>query len=370
MAVTREVLSAPTAPFHEAAVAEIIRRVAAGRGWTCRADPSGNLWVRVRRGHPRTRWVFTAHMDHPAPVTRSPTHGGIVRAELLGGVGRAYLPGARVRFTTNTGVVRGVVERVTHPRSSEFPVLHIRLPHGAQIVEGTPGAWDLPGARIAGVRVTAPACDDLAGVAAILCALDRIAGTGGADVDVRALFTRAEEVGFIGAMAAARHGAFRAGRDWIVSVETSRAQPCAPWGAGVVIRAGDRVRVFDAAVTAYLGAAAETLAKTDSSFRFVRALMPGGVCESTVFHAAGLRAGAVCIPLANYHNQGPRNRLSSERIHLGDYTALIRLLAALPGRRDNPALLEEALKTRLHARFRRLAPRLGGADGKKPDGRG
>jgi endoglucanase len=57
--------------------------------------------------------------------------------------------------------------------------------------------------------------------------------------------------------------------------------------------------------------------------------MSGGTCESTVFCRAGLLAGALCLPLGNYHNMGTNGRIAPERIDLGDLHCLIRLLTAV-----------------------------------------
>src|SRR5690606_31785487 len=75
----------------------------------------------------------------------------------------------------------------------------------AELIDGAaePGdlaLWDVEPFRLRGQTVHARACDDLGGCIAILAALDRAATEGRAGHLV-GLFTRAEEVGLLGAAA-------------------------------------------------------------------------------------------------------------------------------------------------------------------------
>src|SRR5690606_40989277 len=100
----------------------------------------------------------------------------------------------------------------------------------------------------------APACDDLAGVAAALTALDQARKK----PELRhfgVLLTRAEEEGLLGAIAAARDGTLSADSR-VLSIETSRRFADSPIGAGPVVRVGDASSVFDADLTNRLTAVA------------------------------------------------------------------------------------------------------------------
>jgi endoglucanase len=133
----------------------------------------------------------------------------------------------------------------------------------------------------------------------------------------------------------------------VVAIETSKAQPAAKLGDGVVIRVGDKARIFDPCLTGHLVSVAGDLAKADHSFRFTRQLMPGGTCESTAFVMFGYTATGLCLPLGNYHNQGPRNRIAAEQINLGDFESLVKLLTGLARDKRKPADTDKALKARL-----------------------
>src|SRR5439155_14918185 len=148
-----------------------------------------------------------------------------------------------------------------------------------EAVAGGPAMWGFPAWSIEDGRITARVCDDLLGVAAILACLDELHRLR-PDTAVWGLLTRAEEVGFLGALEAIRLGTVPAGAS-VLSLECSKALPNAPQGGGVIVRVGDRMSVFAPALTEALRMAAESVAKVDLTFRFQRKLMDGGACEAT-----------------------------------------------------------------------------------------
>jgi endoglucanase len=84
---------------------------------------------------------------------------------------------------------------------------------------------------------------------------------------------------------------------------------------------------FDPDLTFRVGLIAQQLASRDSSFKYQRKLMPGGVCEASAYQVYGYRATCVCLALGNYHNMDEqRRRIAPEFISLDDYHNLIRLL--------------------------------------------
>jgi len=356
-AVLADMLAQPTASFREAAVAAAIRRWAAAEGFPVTEDGNGNLLVQYRRGRGRRpHWFFTAHMDHPAfVVTRR--RGRTVWADFRGGVLHEYFAGAAVVFDTAGGPVRAVVdEAVRKPKVGWWSVRLTCMKAPSKLPAGTVGMWDVPVVQRRGTRIHGRACDDLAGVAAVCCALSDLAARP-VDATVTGLFTRAEEVGFIGAVAACHDGTIPK-NGLVVAIETSKAQPAARLGQGVVVRVGDRTWTFDATLTAHVSDVAEKLAANEKSFRFTRQLMPGGTCESTAFCVYGLQATGLCLPLGNYHNMGPRNGVAPEVIDERDFESLVELLVALPTVRNEPAETRSALHARLEDRLQRRGPYL------------
>jgi endoglucanase len=311
-------------------------------------------------------------MDHPGfralRCTRLPRRRGFaLDALFLGGVRRAFFAGARARFYLGDGEdeARTVAARVLaarpDPKSGE---MRVRLEASAAVPRGSFGVWDLPAFRRSPRTpdlLETRAADDLAGVAAILAVLECVERIDPARrVDLRALFTRAEEVGFVGAIAAARGGRLPAGAR-IVAIEASKALPHAPQGAGPILRVGDRTSVFDDALTRWLVRVATELAGARGNrFAWQRRLMDGGTCESTAYQLYGYRSAALCVPLGNYHNMSGRGSIAVESIRLSDLVGLVRFFEGMIQRdADCPrAGAADPLRARLDARFQRGAREL------------
>jgi len=346
--ILAQLLGQPTAPFREEAVVAAVDRWARRRGVAMSRDAAGNVLLRLLPRRRGPRWVFAAHMDHPGFVAVA-RRGRSLRAEFRGGVGREYFPGSRARFFAPDGDVLGSVVSASKSRNGPWLSCRVALDGEADVPAGSVGMWDLPPMRIRGRRLSSRACDDVVGVAAVLAALEEIASRGGAAVT--GLLTRAEEAGFTGCLAACESGLLPADAR-IVAIETSQAMPSARLGGGVVVRVGDRVRTFDATLTAHVSAVAAGLAKRDRTFRFQRRLMPGGTCESTAYAVFGHTATGLCLPLGNYHNRHPAGRIAPEYVDTGDFASLVKLLVALASEPRAPAAADEALKKRLKRLFR------------------
>jgi len=368
--ILRDVLSLPTAPFCEEAVVDYARCFAKRRGLALERDGGGNVLLRYRkvaaRGRRPLRWVFAAHMDHPGFVAAR-RRGRTLWARFVGTVEKRYFPGSRARFFAPGGEIAGTVETVRKAPDGTGLSVRLRLDRPADVPAGTIGMWDFPAVRVRGHRLSARACDDLVGVASVLCAMDDLARRGVA-ADVTGLLTRAEESGFVGALAACRdrtvpHTAL------LVAIEASAARVEVPLGSGVVVRVGDRMRTFDPSLTAHVDAVAKDLAKHHRSFRHTRHLMPGGTCESTIYAAWGYTAAAVCIPLGNYHNRGRNDRIAPEQIDLGDFASLVQLLTGLAESKAAPADTDAKLRTALTARLLRYGPLLKSRASDSPEGR-
>ena len=194
----------------------------------------------------------------------------------------------------------------------------------------------------------ARACDDLAGAAAALSALDQMAG---ADVGhFSVLLTRAEEVGFVGAIAACELKTIPAGAR-VLSIECSRQSVDAPVGGGPIVRVGDASSVFSSELTNRVAETARS-----AGIPHQRKLMAGGSCEATAFVALGYEATGLCLALDNYHNMididGVRSsqrraRLGPEAISLADFQGLVDLLEVV-------ALGLDSGKSKLPNRLRKI----------------
>ena len=163
------------------------------------------------------------------------------------------------------------------------------------------------------------------------------------------LLTRAEEIGFVGAIGACREGSIPEGSR-LIALENSRSFAESPIHGGPIVRVGDKVSVFDTELTGAVSKRAEQLAasgqhelnvdKTEGpKWKWQRKLMPGGACEASVFCNYGYSATCVCLPLGNYHNMGELDavqagehegpgRVAREVIGMDDYDGMVDLLLA------------------------------------------
>lgn len=350
-----ELTSLPTAAGHEQAVmayveawARVTERVEIQR------DCCGNLILArrdFRKACARRAPLFiTAHLDHPAFVVRSTPAAGSadVDLEFRGWVQDSCFNDAEIEIFDP--VLRQVFDaRVVSLDAGAKPfktaVARLARPGAAAgIKAGCLARWKLPQARITGGLAHTHACDDLATVAAALLAFEDISRDPGL-AHVALLLTRAEEIGFIGAIGAAR-GRTVPKNARLVCLECSRSFPHdSPIGAGPIVRVGDLLSVFTPGLTNAVSTVAAAHQKANPEFRYQRKLMPGGVCEATVFSVYGLSTTCVCLPLGNYHNMTDADgaladkkgaRVAPEFISVADFHGLVELLGAIARGLDAP----------------------------------
>lgn len=303
ISVVRALAEQPTAPFHEEAVRDaIVAQLRNCPHVKIEHDAYGNMIARYRRGtRVRPRWAFAAHMDHP----------GWVRGEsgdwrFLGSVAERFL---------------------VDPKRREF---------------GDFAMWDLPAFELKDNQIHSRACDDLLGCAEIIC-LFRELETAKARVHCLGLFTRAEEVGFWGAIQLARAGTLPKNIT-VFSLETSTPRGGAEIGCGPIVRVGDRLSIFDSGETARLMSIAAA-----NNIPVQRCLLDGGACEASAYQLYGYRSVAASIGLGNYHNCAPDGSIQCEFVSVDDYANMVRLCLALvtESKKSDPVkVLRDSLETR------------------------
>jgi len=353
----RELLSLPTAAFLETSVLEYIERSCRGMaGVTCRHDRYGNLLAHYRhKAASAAPLAFVAHTDHPGFAAVKMLNGTTLVAEFRGGVRPEFFEGSGVRFWTSERWIRGRVVKLSKTLPPSGPG-RPRVPKQAHIAvrqavpPGTLGMWDLPGPALRGDRLSARACDDLAGVGAMLALLQRLS-RGQLRGEVYCLFTRAEEVGFVGAMGAIRARTIPK-RVPVVSIETSSALVNARIGDGPIIRVGDRAVIYSSQLDAFCTRVAQGIAARRKSFTFQRKLMDGGMCEAAAFGVNGYATIGICLALGNYHNMNVRRgKIASEWVSYRDWQGMVDLFEALVLDEAGPAVRETSVKQRIDGIF-------------------
>lgn len=329
--ILMELLDLPTAPLYEGAVIAWLESFAAERGLPLERDRYGNILIRYKRGRAAGRpLVYCAHMDHPGFAALEMKTPKRLVAVWRGGVPAELFRNARVRFFDGQWVKGRIVsapDAIVTRKATRIEVAVER-----PVAAGSAGMWDFPGPRRRGNLIYARGHDDMAGVAAIASVLDTACRAGMRE-DFYALFTRGEEGGLVGAIAACRDRTIPP-RALVVALETSRELVNAKLGEGVIVRVGDRTSIFTPWLSDAVAGAAGALKSADPAFGYLRRLMDGGTCESSVYTAYGYDATGLCLPLRNYHNVNwNAMSLAPECIHAGDYESLVKLLLYLPSKR-------------------------------------
>lgn len=353
----QEILSQPSAPFREHHVAKVLQTCLMDAKVPYFLDPIGNIVVgaqskaeylkltRVKTREPLR--IFVAHMDHPGFHGVEWLSDNELTFTWHGGSPTAHLEGAEVWLADaeggwGSGRVREA-RMIPSGRALESGVVEIthRERPGAQ----RPSAGELFG----GFRFRAPvwfedrliytkAADDLVGSFAVVSLARELYArkrSKARPLPFLGLLTRAEEVGYIGAIAHFELGWYQRARRPLlcVSLETSRTLPGAEIGKGPVVRLGDKAGVFSSsALKVFTDLAAMALPG-----KHQRRIMDGGTCEATAAQVYGLQAVGISVPLGNYHNQsfegGPDSRgplgPAPEFVHTDDVAGLLTLCQAL-----------------------------------------
>jgi endoglucanase len=345
--IAGRLMRCPAAPFYEAGVRAAVELLCEEHGLVFHRDRFGNVLVELKTARRARPLVLAAHMDHPGFEIVRELAPGRWLAQFNGGVpSRYFRPGVPVRLlpgATPAKVFRRVGEE--SPKQLELRATRRTLHNGPRPVFAV---WELEDFAVRDGRIHGRSCDDLIGVASVLATLIDLKRLG-RPVHVIGVISRAEEVGFMGALTVAGEGLLPQD-SLVVSLETSKELPSVAMGSGVIIRVGDRSSIFDSQATRFLTEVADDLQKEDHRFTFQRALMSGGTCEATAYQELGLTAAGLCIALGNYHNCGPRGRLAAEFVSVEDACGMVRLLARAAERVEE----FDALVGRLSARLRHL----------------
>ncbi|CAN5123837.1 hypothetical protein BH24ACT1_BH24ACT1_11880 [soil metagenome] len=344
LAVAEGLMSQPTVPLVEdLPAAHVVDFAATQPRLSADRDAAGNVVVcYAGDGAQADRpLVLVAHLDHPGFAVED-VAGDEATLSFRGGLGLASaVKGAPIDF-----FLAGRVEPIGRGELIAAQGSDGRLASArARMVDGEAAAggfamWGFPGFALNGDRIEGRVCDDLLGAAVVLSTLDELSRRAPEGVAVWGLFTRAEEIGFLGALEAIRLGTVP--RDaCVLSLECSKALVDAPQGGGIIVRVGDRASIFDPGVSAALAAAARQRADDDPGFRWQRKLMDGGACEATAFCASGYRASGLALPLGNYHNALDDSTsgagVGPEHVLVDDYVAGVQLLVELA---CSPSLLD------------------------------
>jgi endoglucanase len=353
-----ELTAIPTAAGQEHRVIDWIERWATNqKGITLTRDRFGNLLLKQNRSSSKKPIYITAHLDHPAFVVRRQIDEQHLEMEFRGGVNDKYFVGANVEvFDNEDNGYAGTIQSLK-ARAKPFKrvVVKLKRPVVGILFKGDVARWRLGRPVVKNGLLHAPACDDLGGVAAAISALSVIKGMRGLG-HVCVLLTLAEEIGLVGAIAAAKHGTIQKSSR-LLCLETSRSFPESPIGDGPILRVGDRTSVFAPELTNSIAEIMNMYQAVHKKFKWQRKLMPGGTCESTAFCEFGFLSTCLCLPLGNYHNMHDIDgvihkkkvaKIAPEIISVDDFHGLVKMLTVICRHLDKrkSSILMRGLETR------------------------
>jgi endoglucanase len=314
----------PAVAFYEGGVASEIEAILSEIPLPFKIDEFGNIIARIPgRNSEVPPLALVAHMDHPG-FEAVEVQDEYLIGDALGGVPpSSFDPGVRLQVVLADGQRLPAETAGHHGDESDRKVL-IKLDQPQEVDLPCTVVFDLPDFQLDGNLIRMRAVDDLAGCGSILAVLARLAENG-PDGDVYGVFTRAEEVGLVGARLMAEAGTLPS-ETLVLSAESSRALPGAEMGSGPVVRVGDAGYTFDAEAESALIRARETLQARPEGFSVQRQLMSGGTCEASAFALHGYRTTGIAFPLGNYHNGAPDGSIEAEYIHVDDFMGGIELM--------------------------------------------
>jgi putative aminopeptidase FrvX len=319
-----ELLLAPGASGYEGPVHTIVRREAAAIGAEIETDVLGTTTATVKGTTGGRTLALFAHADQVGMSVRDAGSDGLLTVAKLANWNPRSAEGQRVRITTATGEVRGVVV-APHEGEIAWDVLRVDIgaadrEHAFELVRpGDPIVLDGPPEALANGRVLSGALDNRVAIYAGLDVLRRVA----ADPpvwDVALVVTVQEENTHGGARVTAQ----RLSPDAAIVVEVTYAGDAPgvpPWGGDVKLGGGPTV-FRGPVVSPVVGEALLEIAARDG---ITVAIETGAATHSDaddIFTGGhGIATGIVCIPLRYMHTAG-------EIVQLSDVDDATRLIEA------------------------------------------
>lgn len=265
--------------------------------------------------------VLDAHIDQVGMIVTFITDDGFIKFSGLGGLDRRLLPAQPVVIHGKRDIKGVICSIPPHLLSGDAEVVSFddsAIDTGmtkdelTQIVSlGDPITYDVPCREMLGTKITARALDDRSGVAAILYALELLAGKETA-YNVTAIFSTQEELGERGA----KIGAFTLDPDYALAVDVSFAyaigedeQKCGKLGKGPMIGIspcldrGVSQGLIEAAVSRDIPYQTEVMSGLTSTN-----------ADRYSVSRAGAKACTVSIPLRNMHT--PVEVIDTEDVRL------------------------------------------------------
>lgn len=326
--LVERIFNQPTAPFRERFVLEEMKTILTDNKIPYFEDSVGQIIAGVKTRKQllaKTHVAFFAHTDHPGFLITEAISDKRYKAIWYGGAPFAQMEGKPVRiscqddpaFEDGEKYLKGFIrnfEAGNHREGIPFEIETLKPLDEKQVKQKNYfGAFNFDGFKLKHSLVHTKCADDLAGCVMALGALIDLKKQ---KVPAIAVFTRAEEVGFVGCLHMIKNKVVPT-NTMVVSLEASRTLPGALLGEGPVIRLGDASTLFDSNFSLYMQKLAQNLKAKNKNFKFQKRIMDGGSCEATALSQFGYKTMGLAVPLKNYHNMGAKGP-APEIIHMDD----------------------------------------------------
>jgi len=339
------ILSNPTAPFREQLVLNTITTILKKNRIPFFQDKDGNLIAgQPKKSFNKTKIALMAHTDHPGFHISSSGYAKKAMAIWYGGAPYKQMNGAKVRAFNSknssisiVGKIKNFDLKANHQNRHKFEIVFSK---NTLFNTNYFGAFDFAGVKFSGKKLITRAADDLGGCVISLATLLNLKGKPNKTC---AIFTRAEETGFIGCLGMLDSKIIPKNIS-VISLEASKELEGAKIGKGPVLRLGDRLTLFNTDLNNQMWTLAQEMAKR--GFKFQRRIMDGGACEATALGLWGYKTSGLSLPLGNYHNQGPRGP-SPEYVSVNDIENAIKFCTKLALSFKKPDKWTLATKKRL-----------------------
>ncbi len=305
----------------EAAVAAVIREMAASYADECVVDPLGNLIVHKRGNGPKI--MFAAHMDSIGMIVTHIEDNGFLRIGKVGGLDLAAILHIPVRFENG---ICGLIGKDQNADSKKLAIEDFYIDVGAksreeaeQLVQiGDTAVYDTP-TFAAGERLISPYMDNRISCVVLLGALEQLNNT---ENDLYFVFTTQEEVGLRGA----RPAAYAIDPDYAVVVDVTLSDdvPGAKHNGSSVLGKGAAIKVMDSSVICHpqMVEKLTQLAK-ENDITYQNDVIRAGGTDAGAIHVSrsGVYTGGVSIPCRYIH-------APTEMVQTSDVKACIQLVSA------------------------------------------
>jgi endoglucanase len=325
--ILEELGNNPASPLHEHLVSNVIKDMLDRVGAHYDTDPYGNIVAFIKGSMKDTPpLAFVSHMDHPGFEVDGDQEEDGLYARVLGGVPVASIVSGMEAFAFDSMGNRFGCKLLS---AEDHLTRRVRVESEVLLPPRTPIVFQLEDYRLSGDTIRMRALDDLAGCAAIVALMERLVHEP-PDGDVYGIFTRAEEIGLIGARLIA-NSSLLPPETFVVSVETSSVIPGVELGLGPIIRTGDASFTFSGEAEQVLILARNALIDGNDSFKSQRQLMKAGTCEATAFAVRGYRTTGMAFALGNWHNAttsigDPDGGVAEEYISVDDFLGGVDLI--------------------------------------------